>query len=150
MGNLQESDRIIISCTTHTRELNIHQKEKRKKEKTDWDLKTSDEVLPLALALFRATKKAFVSHLAGDNFPEKLVSFCLHESLIQLSSYRYQLLRLFYAPLWKPIPGRRHSSRRSYFRRLRLGMKMVLMLVEVLKLVKVMLMRIHMKNQEMN
>lgn len=46
-----------------------------------------------------------VLHLGRNHFPKLLVSFGLHEGLIQLRSDRNQLLRLLDAPLGKPIAG---------------------------------------------
>lgn len=48
---------------------------------------------------------ALVLHLGRNHFPKLLVSFGLHERLIQLRPDRYQLLRLLETPLGKPIAG---------------------------------------------
>nr|GMD40074.1 hypothetical protein Iba_chr10aCG5880 [Ipomoea batatas] len=62
-----------------------------------------DEVFPLALALLGASIVTLFLHLGGDDLPEELITFGLHEGRIQLGPDDQEIPRFLNTPLRKPI-----------------------------------------------
>lgn len=69
------------------------------------NLITGNEVFPFAFALFSAAIETLLLHFGGGEFPQELVAFGLHESLIQLRSDHQELLRLLNTPLRESVGG---------------------------------------------